>query len=282
MENVRKQEQQKSGEIALMKRQLSERENEESQRIDRELNAKLASINSQRQALNQAESNELAQRLKDVQNVYVSNQLARYNLASATIPGIGTELKKRLLASGIGTAADIRSIHIGSTGWGHYSHEIAYIEVQGRGKIHVDGIGSKKAGALWSWRQSLESRYRKGMPQSLAGPEESAIRSKYQAQQHSISLQETDAKRTATRKSDDVRRAHQKEQDNLSTQLQTHREQSEKALRDLEQKIAAQERNVSQKDWLIAKAQRDFEAYRQITFAAYLRRILGIGTPFVG
>lgn len=276
MENFRVQEHQKSSEIHLKQHQLTQKENEEIDGIDRQLNTTLARINSQRQALNQAESNDLAQRLKDVQNLHLSNQLSRHYIASATISGIGPELKKRLLASGIGTAADIRSIHIGSTGWGHYSREIAYIEVQGRGRIHIDGIGPKKVRALWSWRQSVESPYRRSMPQSLPASEESAIRSKYGAQRHSLSIQETDAKRTANQKSDAVRGIYRKEQDDLSTQLQTHREQLAKTCRDLEQRIAGQERDTSEKDWLIAKARRDLEAYRQVSFAAYIKHVLGV------
>jgi len=106
-------------------------ERRDTEAIDREFQRTLTNLHSQQQSLDQAESHEIAQALQVLQKQSYTSSLTSYNLSTARIPGIGSELKKRLSAQGIRTAADIVNIHVVRTGWGRHVHETAYIEVVG-------------------------------------------------------------------------------------------------------------------------------------------------------
>jgi hypothetical protein len=183
-------------------------------------------------------------------------------------------MKKRLSDAGIKSAADIINIHIAQSGWGRYSHEVAYIEISGQRRIHVEGIGPTKAQALLSWKRDIESRFRGHMPQSLPTAQETVIRSKYQAQRQSIDRQEIDANYNARQRKEEVLGKYRQEQDALTNQSHDFRDQFAKQRRDHDQKIRQQEKHLSEKHWTLAKVQREFDAYRQVNFAVYLKRVL--------
>jgi len=142
-----------------------------------------------------------------LQNQSYTSSLTRYDLSNAKIPGIGSELKKRLSAHGIRTAADIVNVHIVRTGVGRYGHinDTAYIEIPGGRRVHVEGIGSTKAAALQSWRQSVQSKLGSQTPQSLPHAQEAAIRTKYRAQRQLLETQEIKMKQEAQQKKERCR-----------------------------------------------------------------------------
>lgn len=183
-------------------------------------------------------------------------------------------MKKRLLDAGIRSAADIINIHIAQSGWGRYSHEVAYIEISGQRRVHVEGIGPKKAQALLSWRQNIVSIFKSRMPQSLPTAQETVIRSKYQAQRQSIDRQEIDAKNDSRQRKEAVLGKYRQEQDALTNQLHDFRDQLAKQRRDLDPKIRQQKKHLSEKHWALAKVQREFDGFRQVNFIVYLKRVL--------
>jgi hypothetical protein len=172
--------------------------------------------------------------------------------------------------------ADIVNVRTAQTGWGRHSHEIAYITVSGRGSVHVDGIGPRKAQALLSRKKEIEYRFRNQIPQSLPSAQESAIRSNYQVQRQSLDLQETNARQNAMRRKDAVRTKYRQEQNAITEQLQNVQDQFAKQRGDLDQKISEAKRHMSEKSWTLAKSQRELDAYKQVNFAAYLKRILSL------
>jgi len=240
--------------------------------IDRELQKTLAHLNSQQQSLHQAESHEIAQALQLVQNQYSMSSLTNYDISKAKIPGIGSELKKRLSAHGIRTAADIVNIHVIWTGAGRHVHETAYIEIPGGRRVHVEGIGSIKASALQSWRQSVQTKLGSQAPQSLRPAQEAAIRANYRDQRQPLEMQEFKTKLEAQQKKKSVREKYQRDREALAKQLQSVRDQFAQSRLALDQK--PQQNSLSEKRWTLERTKRELRAYHQATFATYLKRIL--------
>ena len=111
----------------------------------------------------QAEAEEISATFAGYQAGFIHNQLKRNALGQAHLPGIGRELRRRLAAAGIRTAADVT------------------------GRVReTAGIGPARAAVLLEWRQQLEASVRPGQRQSLPVLQESAIRSRYLAERQSL------------------------------------------------------------------------------------------------
>ena len=265
-------EQRRISELTTKQHDCDHNERRESEEIDRELQRILASLNSQQQSLYQAESNEIAQARQTLQKQSYISSLTSYDISNAKIPGIGSELKKRLSARGIRTAADIVNIHVVLTGRGRHTHETAYIEIPGGRRVHVAGIGSVKASALLSWCQRVQTQLGSQTPQSLPLTQEAAIKTKYRAQRQSLGTQETRTKQEAQQKKERAREKYQRDREALAKQLHGVRDQFAKSRLALDQKL--QQKNLSEKRWILERTKRSLQVYHQANFSAYLKRIL--------
>ncbi len=274
--------------------------------LKRKLQKSLTDISQQRQRLNKEETDEIIQAQQGLQKQSLTSHLANYALDHASIPGVGSELKKRLADKGIKTAADVADIHITtSTGYGRHVHEIAYIEVPGRGRVHVEGIGPKKAAALLSWRQHIASRLPVAPSQSLPGERANRIRVKYQDRHRILELQEADMKReaesnearvrskhhidcqslerqrtdaneAARKKKDAVRVMYRQERESLEKKSRVVQESLTKEREELDKRVREEKKSLSEKQWELAKMQREMAAYQQVSFRSYLKRILSL------
>ncbi len=92
----------------------------------------------------------------------LNNELQKHYLEDSNIPGIGPQLISSLNHAGITTAADILNIHIVRNNQNR-TKEVALIEVAGKGKIRIEGIGPVKARALLEWKNLLRSQVKKLM-----------------------------------------------------------------------------------------------------------------------
>ena len=267
------------------------------------LQKNLTDLNQQKQLLNKEETDEIIHAQHGLQSQALTSRLANYSLESASIPGVGAELKRRLSEKGIKTAADIVNVHTTSTSWGRYFEGITYIEVPGRGRIHVEGVGPKKAAALLSWRQKLASRFQVVTSQSLPVEIENRIRSKYQDRRRVLDRQEVDIKRDAERsevmvrskyqsdcqslnrqrtdaneasrkKQESVRVKYRQEQESLAKKLRDVQDSLTKEREELDKRLSEEKKSLSEKQWELAKIQRDVAAYQQISFRSYLKLIL--------
>ena len=259
-------------ELTTKQHDCDKNERRDIEAIDREMQNTLAHLNSQHQSVDQAESHEIAQALQVLRNQSYTASLTSYALSNARIPGIGSELKKRLSAQGIRTAADIVNIQVVPTGWGRHVHETAYIEVVGGRKVHVEGIGSTKASALLAWRQRVQAQLGSQVPQSLPPAQEAAIKAKYRAQRQSLEMQAVKTKQEAQQKKERIREKYQCDREALTKQLQSVQDQCAQSRLALDPK--PQQNNFSEKHWTLEKAKRQLQAYHQANFAVYLRRIL--------
>ncbi len=86
--------------------------------LQRSLQKSLTDLSQQKQLLIKEETDEILHAQQDLQIQSLTSRLANYSLESASIPGVGAELKRRLSEKGIKTAADIANVHTTSTSWG--------------------------------------------------------------------------------------------------------------------------------------------------------------------
>jgi len=262
----------KIGEITLKQRDTAQMERNDIAKVEIDLRNTLSSISSKRQGLLQAETNELAKALESIQAQYLHGKLSQHDLTTQSIMGIGPEMTKRLWANGIKTAADISNVQVVQHGYGRSVHDIAYIVVHGGGRIHVEGIGPKKAHALLSWKQGIERNLKGYMPKSLPQGQENAIRSKYLAQRRSLDVQESDAKRRAGEAGDAIVAKYRKEKAALEKQLADARELFGKDLKEVDDKLAVEKKKQSEKNWAFRRLELRFKPYHQITFSGYVKR----------
>ena len=116
-------------------------------------------------------------------NRYLNNELQKYILNDSSVHGIGPQLIIALNKAGITTAADLLNIHIIHNDWDSLK-SVALIEVAGKGKLHIDGIGPVKARALLDWKNLLESNLKP--PLLLPSSQLNALRAKYKQQRDLI------------------------------------------------------------------------------------------------
>lgn len=254
------------GALRARRRDCAEREKEALARLDREL----AAFDLRRQALGQEEARELAAALATLQGQFVERELARHALAGAAIPGVGPRLKLRLLVAGVRTAASFADVRVTPTNGGHE----AAITLDGGGSARVEGLGPQQARALLAWRDDLETRLRRAIPQSLPAGREAAIRARYAARRQALERQAAQAEQQADQRRDAIRQQHARERASLTRRARADRKAAVRARQEHDRAIAEATGRLAARQWALALARRDLAAYRQVGFAAYLRRLL--------
>ncbi len=262
----------KVGDITLKQRDSVQRESNELLKIDRDIKDFINSITSKKNSLVHEEATELSAALRSIQIQYLLSKLSLHTLDTFSIYGIGPEMISRLHANGIKTAADIADVQIVQRGYGRHTSEIAYIEVPGRGNVHVEGIGPKKAQALLAWKQQAERKISPYMPNSLPPPQENAIRSKYFSKRQSLDSQQADATRRAVNSKDACKAKFRKEQEDLERQLSEARKAFANKLEGLDKQIADKRKYLSDKRWKTGMVELELKSYAPITFGSYFRR----------
>ena len=289
---------------------LREQEQREKAGITAKLNVALNSINKSRAIVNQEEaaainviknriglevakltqsitqltmreSDEIEQALSATQNSVLSDYLSRYRIDTAYIPGLGEKLKMRLRYAGIRTANDVE-----------------YWIVR-----RVEGIGDAKARSLWGWRQLLASRA--AIPNSLTMQQEGNIHAKYAKTKRELESQRTegqkrlDAEVTAVRSEPDKKRESLNRQQ-ASVQAKANQQlneissrygvkhkslaenhsrgtlESNEQYRALDEESVNLRKEMGEHQWQLAKAQRDLINYKNVSFRAYVRRLVSV------
>lgn len=265
---------QKTDKITSKQQEITSKKNDDLIEINHGLQMELAEINLQRQRLKQAQTSEIALALQDIQANFLPQNLLKHDLTRAHIRGIGPEIKKRLLAAGIRTAADIAGIHTVRTKKGWYSKEIAYIEVIGRGKVYINGMGPQKAKAILAWRQDIESSLKSQIPNSIPPDLEATIQAKYQPGLQELDSREYIARQEGNQKKNDLRAKSRRVQNALASEAGEIQSTFTKQHRELEKEIAVKNSQQSSIQLTLADAQQKLAAFHLVNFKTYLRQIL--------
>ncbi len=273
-EKIYEDEEKRLNEVMEMQRKCTQSEKDEISIVDKELYSNLAQLNTQLRDIDNSEVNELASALVDFQNQFIYSKLQSYDIARARIPGIGDAMKSRLTCAGVKTAGDIINVHIFNSWRSGYSNEVTYIEIVGRGKIHIDGIGPAKANAILSWKKGLETKMRSNMPQKLDQMRINSIKYKYQSQKSAIEQQITILKQGSDYKKTKIRQKFSKELDSLNRNIIDIKNQSLKSCQDIDRTIDESRKILSSKNWTLAKYQKELSCYKNINFIKYLKHIV--------
>ena len=246
-------------------------------------NAAIGSLTSELTTLSAAEQSERALVLLSIQTQHVKDSLQRQPLARANISGIGPKLIERLAEVGVVTAAEVSRARL----------------------FRASGIGPKRAAALMQWRESIERKAHASMPKALPPAEDQRLRAKYallaqalssQIEDHRRQLESTkraiqgqyqaqlkqlDAEIASTRARADqqlsqVRAKYQGEEQRVHMELRKANEQHVAARRAIERERAGVERTLFQARLAVARKEREFGAFRAITFTNYVACVAGL------
>jgi hypothetical protein len=243
-------------------------------KINAELAKRTGNITARRQSLHAAESGDRGTALRVLQDQYVQAELVSQRIGSSKLPGIGQSLIRNLNQMGIHTAADFTGVSIGRTYSGRYSREIAHIHLRSGRSVHVNGIGPKKAQALNGWRRSLESAVRASQPTQLPAAQDNAISQKYASERQRLANEEQTARAQAAQRGLDVRRQSQTSQAELIRRLQSVRQQAAHNRVVLDRQLGEAGKEAGEADWRVAHARRELDAYKDVRYRSYLKRIV--------
>jgi hypothetical protein len=233
----------------------------------------LARFAVERELLDNAEVEALAAALRDLRHRHAAAHLAAYSVLTAAIPGLGTQLKLRLLAAGIRTAAQVRDLHIAAVGGG--GGELIQIDVPGRGLVRVEGLGRKKAEALLSWRQLLETQAVAALPDQLTPGEDAAIRLRFHTRREQLTRREAATERAAIRRKERLQTRVRDERARFEREAATIRAQAVAPRERVNADLDANQAALAAAHLALALARRDLAAYAPIRFARYARLVIG-------
>ncbi|SDO17470.1 hypothetical protein SAMN04487897_109102 [Paenibacillus sp. yr247] len=251
-------------------RKLSQVEKNETDRINRELQKDLNDLENQQRSLDQQEKNEIANSLTTYQTSWLQSRLKNHTIDDAKIPGIGSEMKRRLKSHAIYTAADIKDIKIYQT-YGSYASEKASIVLSNSVHIYVEGIGPSKARALLEWKKSTELRYVNTLPSTIPQTEIQIIKSKYQTKRNSLNSQEQTVKNSTQQKKNAAMIKFAKENAILQKEIDATRLDLKNNQQKVEMEISNMTKELSAKQWEDAQIQRQLNTYKQINYLNFIR-----------
>lgn len=272
IQNLSKAEKQKAEVNSQKNKELNQNKFTEIKKAENDYQNAISSINVKRQNLRQEESKELANAIQKIASRLKASKLAQYSISNANITGIGPQLKSRLIAWGINSAADIEDVHVVPTGWGRYSHDTAYIKLTSGRSIHVDGIGPAKARSLLAWKKHVESKIQ--VNATLSATEESAIKAKYQSKMRELDVEESSVKNTAKTRKDQIEKKYVLLKDDLIKDMNLFQQELTLERKELTEKITDDKKKLTQKRWERTKIEKELKGFLKITFKSYLKKLL--------
>lgn len=240
--------------------------------IDDELRARLTALGAQEQDLYRAEHTALAAALRDKQLAVIAEDLKRKPLT--LFSGIDDRVLYALALDDVRTAADFVDVFIENPGKG--SAEVAYlVRVDGR-KVKATGLTPGSAKQMLSWRRGLEARLSASLPTALPEAEAAAIRNRFAADRAALTSAEQSARSEAERKADAVRAMPLADSTALTEAARRAQRDAAAQRVKLDQDLARAKKALAEAEWRLAVCESELSAYRGLTFAAFLRGIVGL------
>lgn len=251
------EEKNKNKQISDKKDNLFKNEKTELNKIDSNLQKELSRIDSEKRNLSNEKDKEINRALKNIQSQYQRTQLSQYTIANGNISGIGSELTRRLASHGITNASHITSLH---------------------SVTRVNGIGEKKGSALYYWRQGVDVRIARNMPQTISNYDKSSIEAKYIIKSKDLDSHEVKAKMKAKQDKDTLISDNPKQQILLDNQLQENKVDYSKKYSEINKKINNDKKLLyDKKSFNLIRIEREFDEYNKINYSLYFKNIFNIG-----
>ncbi len=266
--------------LQARRKQLQRQEAEALEAVRARFEPKIEALNARLEALERARVEEIGRRLASRQEAFVADHLRRQRIWKSSISGIGRGFKLRLLANGLGSAADITEERL----------------------QRARGIGERRANALRAWRLTQETKARSAMPTALHPAEmsriearygwrkrrlerrrdaeqarlsaaEDAIQARVQKQQQALNAEQDAAQSRAARKDKEIEARYVQEKDRATQALAQLNAETSDARRRLEEKAEQTRKALPGQHWQLTEIDRELETYHNLTFGRYLRSV---------
>jgi len=266
---------------------LLNRQNRELQAIQRQLGERVNALNGELARLSQAQADEVAQTLRDVQQQFVDNFLRNWSAAHAPLPGTQYRGWSRERLIGLLMSNGIRS-----------AYDVSYRRVDA-----VYGFGPVRTQALVNWRYQLEQQARAQMPQSLdpdthqtiiakysarrqhlerdrneaqqrLTAEESRIRLRYESDLRKLADEKARLQERASHSSQALSTQHARECAEIDRAAEELKRDHDKVISEIDADLAAQRSRLLDAEWAVEKARHDLTAFHAINFATYIANVI--------
>jgi phage host-nuclease inhibitor protein Gam len=161
-------------------------------RRQQRISAEIDSIDKKLAQLVKQKQRTLDNRLRQVQQAYVTTQLSRATISPNQIQGFGSQLVANLRAVGIQSAADFSGVGYARNG----RYTTAYFRRPSGGPVHVPGIGEVKAQRIDQWRQLQFVRAMASQPSSLPAADIRSINAQFATEERELQERRTRAIRS--------------------------------------------------------------------------------------
>lgn len=235
------------------------------------LNSALATFARELAAVNASEAGRRAARLQQIQEMHILKFLSQAYISKNPPSGIGDQLTKRLAQKGIRTAADFTGFYVTSSS--RNRDEATWLELSNRQRVHVEGIGPKKAQALDDWRKNLISSARQSAPSRLSDSAERQLQTELRVELQRLAQQEAATKARAQRDNTKVINRERTAKYDLDRQEKEANDSAASQRANLDGRIAGAQREVTAKRVVLSNAQRQCVTYDRITFARYIKYV---------
>jgi serine/threonine protein kinase len=253
---------------------LRQRENTDVNSYAGQQKAKIANLNTQIQRSLKEEADSVGRAQLTYVKDFVNTQLSKHDLESATIQGVGTELKRQLAAHGIRTFGDILDVTINYVQSGRYTSSIAVIKVKGGASVKVPGIGPKKGEALLRHRKSLEQTYSQNLPSTVPPHLMAQIREPYVSARSKLQVDENVAKQSLIQEVARIQKSYQPQIQECQKEIETRKRVFEKETKDLNGKIEELALLIQKKKGELGQMGKENAAFNKVKLLSYIYRSL--------
>jgi hypothetical protein len=272
--------------VALAIKQITERRSALSaddasaaRSIQRDIGAPLLAVQKQLAELDQLQATELAKTLAQQQRDFVTTALRSARLETARLKNIGPQTQGYLRSAGVVCAADVTPASIS----------------------RVPTVGDIRQQALLAWRRQVESDAQRQIPTTLPPNFANGIKYKYSAQRVGYTTQRDELQAKMASEQTRIAAVHAAERQALAerelairqkaqtdtaaiharfaTDFAAFAEQVLRSQQTLQKDLAAVDASLAtlrksafEIQWQIGKLERERSAYRNVRFAAYVRR----------
>ena len=260
-------------EVARVTKQAEKAKSSEQKELsdaNKRLQARIGSLEKQRQRFAASETSEIGNALRSLQRDHVARYLTGRLISSARIPGIGPGVVQSLATYGIRSAADFTGIQYQT---GPRGGQQMCIRTR-HGLVHPSGVGEKKARDLESWRRSIEYQAMQSQPTALPSAQLQAIMNRYTQQRQALADQEQASRAQAVHDQREITVRWAATHASFSGELTAiHRKLAQERAQTDTQLTAAQ-KDAEVAIWHRELAEREVVAYQNVSYHRYLAGII--------
>ena len=253
---------------------LNRKKTAEIEKVSIPLKDKISKFKTERQIVDREETDAFNKALREFQKNYIDSKLANHSISSAIISGIGSKLTQELAFNGIKTFADIQDVIVNYVQRGRFTRRIVLIQVKGRGRVNVHGIGPKKGDALLQYKKGLEQKYLNGAPRTLPSHVLDSLCHPFKTKRARLNSEEQNAQQILSQEVNKVRQSYAKQIEDCTKEMLFLKSCLNNNFNELAWK-ADQANKIFQKQNTEHLYMRErLKIFRKISFSRYIRQAL--------